>query len=99
MPQTAQLARSRSAARVDALMFSVSDGGTPNNPAPPVPLIRRAVTGSADQTDRVINEAGGMPLEVAQTRIAAVTRPATDPIFGADGPTLHHWKKDRTHGP
>lgn len=35
---------------------------------------------------------GGMDEAVARARIAAVPLPAMDPVFGADGPMLHHWQ-------
>ncbi len=44
-----------------------------------------------DQTDRLITRADTDPRGDAVARIAAVTRPETDPIYGADGPLLTAW--------
>ena len=50
-----------------------------------------------EQVDRVVVQAGTMALADAQAQIATLARPATDPIYGADGPTLRHWG-EAAHG-
>lgn len=39
------------------------------------------------------DEADAASTEAARERIDDVPRPATDPVFGADGPLRHHWAR------
>lgn len=51
-----------------------------------------------DQVDRDVIRAGDMNVDLAAERIAAVSRPDTDPIFGDDGPVVRLSAGESTHG-